>query len=179
MIELKNVCLIIDFEGFFVNGRFHVREMGYFSLTDEENASYLFNLKKITRIITRKERYTADWCTMNKHGLTIVSAPFEKDLFVEDNLIQLVKNCYVRSKKATKDIVGYKGGNVEEQLLNELGIKHLNLEDYGCPKFEHLPPLENEIDCGHHVIKNKHCAKVKCKAFAKWVKLQCKNEYLI
>ena len=36
-------------------------------------------------------------------------------------------------------VVAYKGGTLEKKLLIQLQIPYVNLEDFGCPKFEYLP----------------------------------------
>ena len=41
-------------------------------------------------------------------------------------------------KKEGRDIVAYKGGHVERDLLNKLHIPCLNLETFGCPKYDVL-----------------------------------------
>ena len=33
-------------------------------------------------------------------------------------------------------MVAYKGGHVEKDLLNKLNIPYLDLETWGCPKYE-------------------------------------------
>ena len=60
-------------------------------------------------------------------------------------------------------VIGYKGGHVEKDFLQRLGIPSVNLEEFGCPKFEHLTaPDFNPVEgCGFHV-RQSHCAMVKC-----------------
>lgn len=74
-------------------------------------------------------------------------------------------------------VVAYKGGNVERDTLNELGIKNLNLETLGCPKYDTLirDPLyrDHSSPCNIHITKSNktyHCSLSEVKTFRKWYK---------
>lgn len=45
---------------------------------------------------------------------------------------------YKTFKSPHQDLVGYKGGHVEKDVLNEVNIPSINWEQWGCPKFETL-----------------------------------------
>ena len=70
---------------------------------------------------------------------------------------------YRKYRTKTMGVIGYKGGHVEKDLLQRLGIPSVNLEEFGCPKFEHLmvPDFNPVEGCGFHV-RQSHCAMVKC-----------------
>ena len=74
-------------------------------------------------------------------------------------------------KKSEKSVLAYKGGHLEESLLNELKIPAVNLESFACPKaqrlFGKLPWIET---CGQHfgTDQHEHCPKVEVEAYAAW-----------
>ena len=73
------------------------------------------------------------------------------------------------SKKKGRDLVANKGGQVVKELLKQLDFSSINLEDYGCPKYDKLPE-PNVKDCGFHIAQRLHCPKKECVAFATWIK---------
>ena len=56
---------------------------------------------------------------------------------------------------------------MKKDILRELDLAAINLEGYGCPKFELLNILPIQ-DCGHHKHAG-HCAMVETHAFWRWV----------
>ena len=71
---------------------------------------------------------------------------------------------YQRARTTEHFLVGYKGGHMEKDLLRELDLPVINLEHYGCPKFEKLNTISIIEDCGHHNFEN-HCGMVESHAF--------------
>ena len=74
-------------------------------------------------------------------------------------------------------MVAFKGGHVEKDVLKKLGIPYVNIELFGCPKFEKLTNLGYKLipNCEHHRKRQDvrfHCAKVECVAFLDWIKDQ-------
>ena len=66
-------------------------------------------------------------------------------------------------------VVGYKGGTLEKKLLIQLQIPYVNLEDFGCPKFEYLPEYYfSPVHCGCHLNSRFHCSMAECHAFMRW-----------
>ena len=57
-----------------------------------------------------------------------------KNLYQVRNLRHLLKNAYYLSKKKDKNLVAYKGGHIEKEILDELEISSINLEDFECPR---------------------------------------------
>ena len=59
--------------------------------------------------------------------------------------------------------VAYKGGHVEKDILEQMRIPSVNLETWGCPKYElcTTPPF----DCGCHFNPRFHCILSECYAF--------------
>lgn len=176
-MSLANVCLVIDFDGFFIQKKFHVREMGFASLTTEFKGSYRFKLDHLADRATDKDWRTIRYCTNYIHGLSLKSLPGEKNPFDEEFLKILLKLEYKEAKTAEKYLVAFKGGHVERDVLEELEIPYVNLEDFGCPKFDCLEHFLKPVvkDCGYHKkLRNEgataHCPRIECFFFAEWVK---------
>lgn len=120
-----------------------------------------------------------NYYTRYVHGLSLRSIFKEKDLFHPDNLDQLILNDYNRSKKPGRNLVVYIGRESEKELLMKLGLSCVNLEDFGCRKFNDLPlPIEIK-DCGYHQQYSNsirfHCPMINCEAFKNWIKTQINN----
>ena len=85
----------------------------------------------------------------------------------------MLKKASCSSKKKDRNLVAYKGRKVEREILDELEIPNINLEDFGCPRYDELPTTMVR-DCGYHIQMNKsiHCSMKECVAFAIWIEQQ-------
>ena len=68
----------------------------------------------------------------------------ELDQFKQD----VMKKLYSQTNTEDWPEVAYKGGCYEKKLLQAIGIPHLNLETFGCPKFNDMPQLAQIGSCG-------------------------------
>ena len=167
---LHNVCLIVDLEGYFVEKKFYARELGWTTWRGESGAQH-YRLPLEWKTLSPKDRLTAQYVFHCIHGL-----PFEDRQDEKAHPLEALKGdvlaLYARAKTTERFIVGYKGGHIEKDLLKELDLPTINLEEYGCPKFEKLNSMSMIKDCGHHRFK-KHCAMVESKAFWQWSSQKC------
>ena len=62
--------------------------------------------------------------------------------------------------------MAYKGGTLEKTLLEQLRIPSVNLETFGCPKYEYCNAPH--FDCGCHSNSRFHCSMGECYAFMTW-----------
>jgi len=98
--------------------------------------------------------------------------------FLKKHIGDLPFNCFI----------GYKGGQAEQQLLDELGYRSINLELLNCPKLSEIlntyPELEELArcyNCGFHMYNRRswwlkrngdvpvHCAAVEVFCFNYWL----------
>lgn len=170
-MELKQCCMVIDFDGFYINKNFFPRELGCASLTKKDKYySYRFDLRSITP--NENEIKHINYCTQNIHGLPFYPSKTETTYSLE-SLEEIIKNMYYENKTNEQYIIGYKGGNIENKILNNLKLPNVNLERFGCPKYDDLPK-PNVNDCGYHINLNRkrkiHCPKQECFAFTHWLK---------
>lgn len=165
-------------DGFQKKKEFFCRELGYCALTPNYNDSILFDLTEVSKTFTKQEWDTATFTKHRIHGLSLRPFYAEKNLEDLEQLEMFIRIIRFRtSGNGNKNIVAYKGGHFERDVLNRMDVPSINLEDLNCPKFDELikfyEPDDLPQDCGHHIQKfNKvfHCPKVECYVFAEWLK---------
>ncbi len=130
----------------------------------------MINLKKYFPKLTSKDLKNVNYCKFKIHGLSFRPLPGEKRCLNDDRLMDFVARLYENHSTESQYVIGYKGGNVERDILNQLGIPNVNIEDFNCPKYNYLPKVTIS-DCGFHLpLNNYHCPKLECYAFSLWVK---------
>ena len=88
------------------------------------------------------------------------------NLYSVENFISLV---FIQD--GGKNCGGFQRRSVEKDLLNKLNIPCLDLETWGCPKYEQLKQtiVEPLASCGFHLNDNiYHCPMTECHAFWLW-----------
>lgn len=164
---MNNICLMIDIDGFTISRKFYARELGYASLTGDDYGSFRFDLTHVYP--SEKDMKCVTYCKKMVHGLSLYPEANETNLYPEESIEDLIKELYYKNKINVKSFIGYKGGTIEKQILSKLELPHINIEIFGCPKYNELPP-PNIKDCGFHLnIKTVHCPMKECFAFANWV----------
>ena len=71
------------------------------------------------------------------HGLQFTPSSFE-NVKAQEFLKIDVQNLYNTYKSERRDLVAYKGGHIEKDLLKSLNVPFVNLEDFDCPKVRDL-----------------------------------------
>lgn len=71
------------------------------------------------------------------HGMPFFSTHFE-NAQPQEQLAQDVVDLYQLYMTADKPVIAYKGGHIERNLLNELDLRSVALEAFGCPKVQDL-----------------------------------------
>ena len=165
---LEWICLLIDLEGFFIEKIFYCRELGWRSRTERGNVKY--RIPHYFHQLTPKDKVTTTYVTKRVHGLTFYDHPNEQakpQACVQQDILQL----YQRFKSPNQDLVAYKGGHIEKDILKRLNILTINLEHWGCPKFETLlkQGFQEVADCGHHHPSG-HLSTIECETFWHWLR---------
>lgn len=75
---------------------------------------------------------------------------------------------YESNKIPEQQLVAYKGGLIEKDMLKQLSIPAINLEHWGGPKFETfvMHGMQAVTDCGHH--DTRHCTTLEWATFWQW-----------
>ena len=151
-LRVKNsLCLVIDLEGFFVQKKFQVREMGYYSW-NEHFDRHAFYQPAALKDLSHKDKKTVNFAKYNVHGLTY-RPRYQERAYEYDEVDIVLLRLYSQFKTEKRTVVAYKGGHVEKDLLNKLNIPCLDLETWGCPKYEQLKQtiVEPLASCGFHL----------------------------
>ena len=120
-LRIKNsVCLVIDLEGFFVQKKFQVREMGYYSW-DEHFDCHAFFQPKPLKNLSHKDKKTVNFAKHNIHGLTY-QPRYQERAYEHDEVDIVLLRLYSQFKMEKTTVVAYKGGHVEKDLLSKLNI---------------------------------------------------------
>lgn len=172
---MERICLVVDFDGFQLRNRpFMPREVGYVPMEDEEPGHYSFDLSASVELRDEKDRKSVWYCRKFLHGLPLY--PRRNEMcrapeFLDDLLQQL----YEEHKTEDKDLVAYKGGVCEKVKLEQLGIPSVNLEDFGCPKFDRIKDFYPKLQgtCWLHDKPKTgdtfHCVVAEVLTFKAWV----------
>lgn len=176
--DLNKVCLVIDLEGFHVSAsrgnpkQFLVRELGWCAWPGHAHdvGSYrYFNLREF-RTLLLKDQKTCRYVSKHIHGLPYRPTP-EEQARPPWQLREDLRNLYNLHRTPERPSVAYKGGHVEKNLLDKMGIPCVDLEVWGCPKFENLNRLTTVGGCGHHADPLRHhCPQVETYHFVQWIR---------
>lgn len=192
---LKDVTHVMDIDGFIVSGEFYPKEI---AIADIEYRVTRFDVRlpmDVTRL-TVAQLDSVHYVSRNVHGMCFDDrVVFPRSMIDPCRVVEVVREFFEveRLHRRTDAIkVAFKGGQHERRLLESIGdVSFVNLEDYGCPRFDYLvkrypriyllPSLANpyherelNIPCDlHRVTTNKptHCAVVECRAFVTWLNI--------
>jgi hypothetical protein len=101
------------------------------------------------------------------HGLPIERHRVDNNFYSYYEMLSILRKMFRNA-----DLVGYKGGNIERDLLNMLGISCINMEIMACPKYEQLLSRYNvkPETCGYHIKRGQyHCSRHEVKLFSQFL----------
>lgn len=156
-----------------MNKIFYARELGWRRST-EQRGNIKYKIPYFFKQLSPQDQGTANYVIKHVHGLPFHDHPSEQakpQAYLQTDISQL----YEHFRNEEQDVVGFKGGHVEKGMLDYLDIPHLNLERWGCPKFELLSDqgFADIQDCGCHRVG--HCSTVECEAFWNWLEHKKKS----
>ena len=164
--------MVIDMEGFFIP-YFVCRELGTANVYGGFTNNMYSAPMKYTELDGKQIRQV-QYVRRRIHGLQFTPSSFENAKSQEFLKVD-VQNLYNTYKSGKRDLVAYKGGHIEKDLLKVLNIPSVNLEDFGCPKVYDLvhQGYGYEVwDCGLHGIvhgSGVHCSTMECQILMEWV----------
>ena len=169
---MNRIAGIIDMDGFTIERKFYCKELGILELGKTEATSHIFDLGVNWTNLSKKDKTQCLFLISNIHKLPFYT-PIEDNPLPLEELDNIVEDFYKNVKTSQRDIVAYKGGIFERDLLKKLKIPSINLEQFGCPRCIHL--LDKLVwleTCNHHTSPNcyEHCAKIEVEAFGAWVR---------
>ena len=168
---LSHVCLVLDLEGFKVQGQFLVRELGWCDWTGQHwGTTHYYPTRPYPE--AWKDQRLIRFVRRHVHGLPYTPAHREQARPAA-HLEQDVKDLVHKFQQPDKMVVAYKGGHYEKELLQRWGIPHFNLEQAQCPKFDTMTRLCRPTSCGCHDHPwRHHCPQTECYHFVHWMRGQ-------
>ena len=169
--------MLIDADGFYVNGRFYIREFGYALLTSGESGVFHYDTGLDYYSLSEKDKNTATYVSRNIHGLQLNPSAGEH-IEEFENYKDIISELYDKCRTTYAYLVGYKGGYIEKKILAELHIESINLETFGCPRYCDIHESYSvNPPCGFHTFFDNfyakkrvlHCAKRECEVFREWM----------
>ena len=166
------ICCCIDLDGFFVQNRFLVRELGWCraDLTQVGTYHYTHSIPYCT--LTPKEKQTVAY--VRKHLLGMAFRPNKHEracgVFPQRDVPDHIVSIWERCQTPEARTIAFKGGQYEKHYLRALDIPFINLETYGCPKFDTI--CSHPFTCGWHQPgpQTCHCSRSECYTFMQWYK---------
>lgn len=165
MPNKHKICGIIDFAGSRYNGMFLVREVGYIGLGR--------SVKKAKGEVFDYKPYMlsfADAPSPKKARTSAPPPPPQMEVSDLRDLDRHILDFYEKVKTKVKNVVAFKGGECEKEVLERLGIPFKNLEDLGCPKYNEMDTKKfRSFACKYHKNKDLHCPVAEVAAFKTWL----------
>jgi hypothetical protein len=98
------------------------------------------------------------------HGLPQVHSRRTQDFLLYNEVLKFLRDEFL----ARADLVAYKGGIIERDLLKRLGTKGFNLEILGCEKYSNLITKYgiSPVSCRYHNAGDYHCSRHAVQIFA-------------
>ena len=105
--------------------------------------------------LSHKDKKAVNFAKHNIHGLTY-QPRYQERAYEHDQAVVIVLRLYNQYKTEKRTVVAYKGGHLEKALLSKLNIPCLDLETWGCPKYEQFKQsiVEPLARCGDRVSRS-------------------------
>lgn len=128
---LSEVQLILDINGYRLNSGFIVRELGWCNLKGENDSQHFYSPLCYSQLSYKDRRTVVNHVYRQVHGLRF-EASYKEAALPQREVEGVIRALYHGG------LVAYKGGHVEKDVLENMGLPHLDLEGYGCPKADQL-----------------------------------------
>jgi hypothetical protein len=170
----KTVCLIVDCQGFTVNGKFIPKEIA-FTTNKGKPSCFEIDHKMSLDDLNREDR-VSNWYITN----FINDLPFEpktKECVSISDVPALLRVLYNKHYLRQTDVFGIKNPQLGK-LLDELKIPWLELQ---IPKMDTLfKYYYNEIKCNYHIVDfSERCALAKVAYIARWLNEKHKIDIIL
>ena len=169
---MDQITLIIDLEGFHLSSGFLVRELGWCTIQGENDSQHFYSRLRY-KDLNYKDRRTVNYVYKHIHGLRFEAAYRKAALPQRD--VEAVIRVLCRG-----GLIAYKGGHLEKDLLDKIGLPSVNLEEMGCPKVDSLwsKTEDHGTSFGLHkkdLFKMVHCPKQEPYLFFQWLQNKLKD----
>lgn len=169
MRNKQKICAIIDLAGSRYNGEFLVREIGYIGL-----GRYFKTAKGEIYDFKPFMLGFAEPPARKRGRRSAAPPPPPIDVLDLNDLDSNVIEFYETVKTKANNVIAFKGGDCEKELLERLGIPYKNLEDLGCPRYDDMDTRRyKHLACKYHKKKDLHCPMSEVTAFKDWFVENC------
>ena len=163
---VNRITHVMDCEAYTISKVHYLREISVHRLSDNQTFSY--------------QIYTPNLCLYDKniayqvkhiHGLPQVHTRRTNDFLLYAEALKILRDEFL----ARADVVAYKGGIIERDLLKRLGTKGINLEILGCDKYSNLITEYgiSPVRCRYHNAGDYHCSRHEVQIFARFLQTIC------
>ena len=172
---MDQITLIIDLEGFHLSSGFLVRELGWCTIKGENDSQHFYSRLRY-RDLNYKDRRTVNY--VYRHMCMDYAS---KPAYKEAALPQRDVEARDLTRLYRGGLIAYKGGHLEKDLLDKMGLPSVNLEEFGCPKADSLwsqDRIHHGTSCGLHkdqLFKMVHCPKQETYLFFNWLQNKLKE----
>ena len=114
-----------------------------------------------------EKQYSVRYQIRNIHGLPVVKTRLRNDFFTLEEAMTFLTKEFT----SNADLVAYKGGDIERNLLNNMGVRCINLEVLACPKYVDLLTKYGyrQECCPYHIADSYHCSRHEVKVFTQFI----------
>ena len=156
---INRITHVIDCEAYTLSKAHYLREISVHRISDNRTFSYQIytpDLHLYDKNIVYQVKYI--------HGLPQVHTRRTKDFLLYGEALKILRDEFL----ARADLVAYKGGIIERDLLKLLGTKGINLEILGCDKYSDLITKYgiSSVRCHYHNAGDYHCSRHEVQVFA-------------
>lgn len=172
---MEQITHIVDMDGFIVDKIFLCKELSIIDVRDGSYEHATFQLGKSFHYLSNADKKSALYVSNFIHGIPFKDFGYEK--YRQDQIFDVIQN-FLHS--CANPIVAYKGGCFERDILQKMSMKSINLEEFGCPKFDVL--IQNPLykittePCPLHCwrmkkpsLKPHHCCLREVQTFRAWL----------
>ncbi|CAB3976763.1 Hypothetical predicted protein [Paramuricea clavata] len=160
----SRITHVIDCEAYTSKKKTFLREISVYRVKTGECSSFQVFMPFIP---FNECDYTIDYQIKKIHGLPIARERLTDDFYTLKESTAFLTGEFM----CNADLVAYKGGDIERVLLNNMGVRCINLEILTCPKYIDLLTIfgQSQECCPYHQGNHYHCSKHEVKMFAKFV----------
>jgi hypothetical protein len=162
---LSRITHVIDCEAYSSGKDVFLREVSIYRVKTGECASFQIYMPIV--LFDEKDRCVI-YQINRVHGLPIVRSKLTYDFFTFEEGMKFMTDEFTSSNA---DLIAYKGGDIERNLLNKMGVKCLNLEVFMCPKYADLLIKYGYVAecCPYHISDKFHCSKHEVRVFTVFI----------
>jgi hypothetical protein len=164
-IIASRITHVIDCEAYSNSAKkIFLREVSVYHVKTHECSSFQIIMPFV---LFNEKQYSIRYQIKNIHGLPMVKERLTNDFFTLEEAMTFLTKEFT----SNADLVAYKGGDIERNLLNNMGVRCINLEVLTCPKYVDLLTkygYQQEC-CPYHVAQSYHCSRHEVKVFTQFI----------